>query len=631
MRLHVLAVGVFLFVNGAVLAQELMPEVREQTPELIEVPLRPSPGEPVPDDEEAPPAGRPRTVETQAFGITTVDPNVSVTLGNSTSTSAFTVFSLDNATRFLVLGDGRVGIGTSSPSQFFDVVRDLAGATMMRISNSDAGTSVTASYTGIRFTQGVTQAAEISSINSGSTGVAGGARSLRVWNYLDAPLLLATNNTERLRIFGNGNVSIGGTTDTGATLQVVHARDGGYGMFISGNETIEASTTQDDYGMYIQEIATVNSGVTNSGSVVGARVRGMVGGTGTQQIAYGARLDAGLTGGGALNSAIAAWTEIWAGTGTITNGIALYIPDVPATKDYGVYQTSANDSNYFAGDVGIGYGVTAPAAKLHVHDTLQLPRVVLSGSEMYEPAVSGSPLAGIGLYVGVNRTSNRQLWVGDANASSPVFRVTAQSAATMIDAIARDGVTPTTLTVGVNGNLALTTGTGRVGIGTSTPNAAYKLHVVGNAHFDGSVTGTNIRATYQDVAEWVPATTDLEPGTVVVLNTTRNNEVMASHASYDTRVAGVVSAQPGLSLGLEGEGKEQIATYGRVKVKVDARTHPISVGDLLVTSEISGAAMRSVPIEINGRNFHQPGTIIGKALEPLESGIGEILVLLSMQ
>jgi hypothetical protein len=34
---------------------------------------------------------------------------------------------------------------------------------------------------------------------------------------------------------------------------------------------------------------------------------------------------------------------------------------------------------------------------------------------------------------------------------------------------------------------------------------------------------------------------------------------------------------------------------------------------------------------INGRPFHSPGTLIGKALEPLEKGTGEILVLLSLQ
>jgi hypothetical protein len=153
----------------------------------------------------------------------------------------------------------------------------------------------------------------------------------------------------------------------------------------------------------------------------------------------------------------------------------------------------------------------------------------------------------------------------------------------------------------------------------------------GNANFNGTVTGNNIKAHFQDVAEWVPANADIAPGTVVILNRSRSNEVMASATAYDTTVAGVVSAQPGISLGVEGEGKEQIATTGRVKVRVDARNKPIQIGDLLVTSDVAGTAMRSEPMNLNGRLFHQPGTIIGKALEPLDAGVGEILVLLSLQ
>jgi len=68
-----------------------------------------------------------------------------------------------------------------------------------------------------------------------------------------------------------------------------------------------------------------------------------------------------------------------------------------------------------------------------------------------------------------------------------------------------------------------------------------------------------------------------------------------------------------------------------VRVRVDATKHVIQVGDLLVTSDVAGMAMRSEPIELSGRSFHQPGTIIGKALEPLDHGQGEILVLLSLQ
>lgn len=163
------------------------------------------------------------------------------------------------------------------------------------------------------------------------------------------------------------------------------------------------------------------------------------------------------------------------------------------------------------------------------------------------------------------------------------------------------------------------------------PVALVTISGTGNLTAAGTVSGANVVATYQDVAEWVPATKDLTPGTVVVLNPTKNNEVMASSNEYDTTVAGVVSAQPGLILGVAGDAKEMVATTGRVKVRVDATAGAIAVGDLLVTSNKPGMAMKSQPIKMQGRSFHQPGTIIGKALEPLKEGEGEILVLLSMQ
>lgn len=171
---------------------------------------------------------------------------------------------------------------------------------------------------------------------------------------------------------------------------------------------------------------------------------------------------------------------------------------------------------------------------------------------------------------------------------------------------------------------------GDVGIGTTAPTA--KLHVVGNIIATGSITGASvIGATYQDLAEWVPASVDMTPGTVVVLNSERNNEVRPSSNAYDTAVAGVVSHQPGIILGVGADSSEMIATTGRVKVHVTAANGPIRVGDLLSTSDKAGVAMKSLPIDLGGTKIHRPGTLIGKALEPLESGEGEILVLLSLQ
>ena len=172
--------------------------------------------------------------------------------------------------------------------------------------------------------------------------------------------------------------------------------------------------------------------------------------------------------------------------------------------------------------------------------------------------------------------------------------------------------------------------TGNVGIGTPTP--LEKLHVTGNVKIEGSIDVTgNIKAKYQDVAEWVESSQPLSAGTVVVLDSSKSNQVVASTQAYDSSVAGVISAQPGLELGERGEGRVLVATTGRVKVKVDAAHGPIKIGDLLVTSNREGFAMKSVPVEIGGVRIHRPGTLIGKALEPLAQGTGEILVLLSMQ
>ena len=74
-----------------------------------------------------------------------------------------------------------------------------------------------------------------------------------------------------------------------------------------------------------------------------------------------------------------------------------------------------------------------------------------------------------------------------------------------------------------------------------------------------------------------------------------------------------------------------IATTGRVKVHVDASSGAIEAGDLLVTSGKPGLAMKSQPVDLGGVKIHRPGTLIGKALESLPSGEGDILVLLSLQ
>jgi hypothetical protein len=85
----------------------------------------------------------------------------------------------------------------------------------------------------------------------------------------------------------------------------------------------------------------------------------------------------------------------------------------------------------------------------------------------------------------------------------------------------------------------------------------------------------------------------------------------------------VTTIQPGQYL--------SVVTLGAYQwIKVDAST-PIHAGDLLSISTTAGVAARAQQITVEGVSFYAPGTIIGKALQDLESGTGYIAVFVSLK
>jgi hypothetical protein len=126
-----------------------------------------------------------------------------------------------------------------------------------------------------------------------------------------------------------------------------------------------------------------------------------------------------------------------------------------------------------------------------------------------------------------------------------------------------------------------------------------------------------------DIAERFPATEPLHAGDVVVFDPA-HKAITACDREADRRAVGIVSEAPAFIMGTLVQEEPAVALCGRVPCKVDADFAPIAPGDLLTTSPTRGHARKADPAR-------SVGAIIGKALEPLDSGRGEILVFVAMQ
>jgi hypothetical protein len=150
---------------------------------------------------------------------------------------------------------------------------------------------------------------------------------------------------------------------------------------------------------------------------------------------------------------------------------------------------------------------------------------------------------------------------------------------------------------------------------------------------EGNVYANSFRSSSGDLASLVEVSETVEPGDVLVIDRGSVGMMRRGFEGHDNGVIGVVAANPGVVLGSHLPSKDEsgaspvpraeVAMAGVVSCKVDAAYGAIWTGDLLVTSATPGHAMRT--------DSPLPGTIVGKALEPLEDGTGLIKVLVMLR
>lgn len=164
------------------------------------------------------------------------------------------------------------------------------------------------------------------------------------------------------------------------------------------------------------------------------------------------------------------------------------------------------------------------------------------------------------------------------------------------------------------------------------PNEVHKFRFDGQGNlFLVGVLQTN--SGNADLAERIESKESLEAGDVVEIDPTATGRFRRSTTRLSTRVAGIISSAPAITLAGKGDIKTGaasdrrpvLALAGTVPVKVTNEAGQIRVGDLLTTSSTPGFAMRCAD------RVACIGAILGKALEPLSGQSGIIGALVTLQ
>jgi hypothetical protein len=149
----------------------------------------------------------------------------------------------------------------------------------------------------------------------------------------------------------------------------------------------------------------------------------------------------------------------------------------------------------------------------------------------------------------------------------------------------------------------------------------------GNQFMNGTVNTGG--ADFAEVIEAIDSPESYEPGDLLAIATNGDRKVELSIEPYSTRVIGVYATKPGVLAsrhGLGATGNEiPVAMIGIVPAKASAENGAIQRGDLLVSATTPGCVMKATDRQ------RLVGAVVGKAMQPLDSGTGVIEIAVTLQ
>ena len=173
------------------------------------------------------------------------------------------------------------------------------------------------------------------------------------------------------------------------------------------------------------------------------------------------------------------------------------------------------------------------------------------------------------------------------------------------------------------------TGNGNPAVFKANGSNVARIDKTGKGFFNGGTQNSGA-----DIAEAFDVTGNVnqyEAGDVLVISTEKDRSVEKSSQPYSTLVAGVYATKPGVLLtdeNIDTELKDKVpmGVIGVIPTKVCLEGGSIKRGDLLVTSSLTGVAMKADPDKV------KIGQVIGKALQDFnETTVGKINVLVSIK